>query len=145
MAFIKTVTPSNVFMARLKHGADLIDEITSLCKKNNIRLGRVNAIGAVQKARLGFYDQQTKTYDFFEMDRPLEITNLTGNISLKDGEPMAHVHVTLADHDGKAYGGHLAQGTVIFACECVIEAFDGPEFNRTLDEETALPLWAEPK
>lgn len=143
MAFMKKVTSSQLYMGKLRHGADLLDELTTLCRENNVSLGRVQAIGAVQKARLAYYDQLTRIYEFFDLDQALEITMLTGNISLKDGEPMVHVHVTLSDKDGNAFGGHLAQGTVIFACEYIIEGFDGPEFNRTFDEETGLPLWDE--
>lgn len=145
MAFIRNVSSSHIFMGKLRHGGDLLEEITAICREKGIRLGRVQALGAVQKARLAFYDQKKQTYGFFDLDRPLEILNLTGNISVKDGEPIIHAHVTLSDHDGKAYGGHLAQGTVVFACECIVEAFDGPAFSRTLDRETGLPLWAAPE
>ena len=71
----------------------------------------------------------------------MEITNLKGNISVKDGNPFVHAHITLADKSGKCYGGHLAPGTVVFACEFLIEALDGPVFERCLDEKTGLPLW----
>ena len=54
---------------------------------------------------------------------------------------MVHAHVTLADKNGKAYGGHLAPGTEIFACEVIVQALEGPEFKRGIDEETGLPLW----
>ena len=39
------------------------------------------------------------------------------------------------------HGGHLAPGTIVFACELIIEAFDGQELNRGMDRETGLPLW----
>jgi predicted DNA-binding protein with PD1-like motif len=47
----------------------------------------------------------------------------------------------LADETGKAYGGHLEKGTVVFACELILETFDGPIFKRSDDEETGLSLW----
>ncbi|MBA3036250.1 MAG: DNA-binding protein, partial [Desulfobacterium sp.] len=118
---------------------------TEICRKNYIQLGRIEALGAVQKARLAFYDQQTHEYQFFRIDKLLEITQLVGNISLKDGNPMVHAHITLADKAGKTYGGHLAPGTVVFACEFILEVFEGPIFERKLDEETGLPLWTMPK
>ncbi|MBW1828134.1 MAG: DNA-binding protein, partial [Deltaproteobacteria bacterium] len=45
------------------------------------------------------------------------------------------------DSTGKAFGGHLASGTIVFACEFILEALDGPAFTRGLDEVTGLPLW----
>ena len=141
MAIIKKVKTRELFMGKLNHGSDLLEEINGICRKENIRLGRIEALGAVQKARLGFYNQQTHEYNYFTIDQSLEILNLVGNVSLKDGNPIVHAHITLADKTGKAYGGHLALGTMVFACEFMLEAFDGPVFERGFDEETGLPSW----
>jgi predicted DNA-binding protein with PD1-like motif len=141
MAVLKQVRPTEVFMGKLRHGADLLEEITDISQKYGIRLGRIEAFGAVKKARLGFYNQGSREYQSFDLDRPLEITKLIGNISLKDNHPMVHAHLTLADEDGSAYGGHLMPGTIIFACEIILQAFEGPGFERRLDNETGLPLW----
>jgi len=141
MASYKDIRSVKIFMGKLAHGADLLEELTDMCIREGIRLGRIEAFGAVQKARLGFYDQKTHTYQSFALDRPLEITKLIGNISLKEGKPMVHAHLTLADKDGSAYGGHLMAGTIIFACEFLLQVFEGPLFNRGMDEDTGLPLW----
>ncbi len=141
MAAVKEVQPAKCLMGRLKHGADLVEELTSVCVDNHVTLGWVHAIGAVQKARLAYYDQETHEYRFLELDRHLELTSLVGNVSLKDGVPMLHPHATLADEHGNAYGGHLAPGTIVFACEFLVQALDGPEFARGFDTETELPLW----
>jgi uncharacterized protein len=141
MAFLTEVTGNRIFMARLGHGADLLAEITALCKERDISLGQVSAIGAVKKACVGFYDQGKRVYEYITFDRPMEIANLTGNISIKDGAPFVHAHVTLADEKGAAFGGHLAPGTIIFAGEMIIESFDGPQLSRAFDQETGLALW----
>ena len=142
MAIFKKVKSIELFIGKLSHGGDLLEEITDICGKKNIHLGRVEAMGAVQKARLAFYNQQTREYQFFTINQSLEITKLIGNVSRKDGEPMVHAHITLADKAGKAYGGHLASGTVVFACEFILEVFEGPILERKFDKETGLPLWA---
>lgn len=141
MSIMKKVKPGELFMGRLRHGCDLLDEITDICRKENIQIGRIEALGAVEKARLAFYNQHTKEYQFHMIDQPLEITKLVGNVSLKDGNPVVHAHITLADETGKTYGGHLAPGTVVFACELILESFDGPVFERGFDAQTGLPLW----
>ena len=141
MATIREVNAVKMFMGKLAHGADLLEEITEICIEQNICLGRIEALGAVQNARLGYYNQQDHVYHFFDLDQTLEITNLIGNISIKDGAPIVHAHVTLSDKDGHAYGGHLAPGTIVFACEVVVQALDGPSFERGLDQKTGLPLW----
>ena len=141
MAVYKEMKQVVTFMGKLEHGADILEELTKVCADNNIKLGKVEAIGAVKKATIGYYHQDTKIYDFFELDRHLEITNLVGNVSLKDGKPIVHAHITLSDEKGNAFGGHLAAGTKVFACEFCLTNFDGPEFNRGLDNQTGLPLW----
>ena len=142
MTIRRKVKSKELFMGKLSYGCDLLEGLTSICQKENIRLGKIEALGAVQKAHIGFYDQQAREYRFLTISQPLEITKLVGNISLKDGNPFVHAHITLADEEGKAFGGHLAPGTVVFACEFIIESFDGPVFERGFDEETGLPLWA---
>jgi uncharacterized protein len=141
MASVKKMKPKEIFMGRLSHGGDLLEELNDFCRKENIRLGRIEALGAVRKARLGFYDQQKREYQYFVIDQPLEITKLIGNVSVKDGNPFVHAHVTLSDKEGKAYGGHLAPGSVVFACEFILETLEGPALERGFDEPTGLSLW----
>jgi len=143
MAFYKKMTHQGCYMCRGAHGSDLLGEITDFCRDRGITLGRVEALGALVRARLGYYNQDTRQYETLEFDEHLEITNLVGNVSLKDGEPIVHAHVTLAGDRGIAYGGHLVSGCEIFACEFVVQEFDGPQLTRGLDEQTGLPLWNE--
>lgn len=142
MTKFKTVTPKKIIMGKLSFGCDLLEELTKVANESGVRLGRIEAIGAVQKARIGFYNQNKHKYQFHLFNQPQEIVKLAGNISMKDGKPFVHAHVTLADKAGKSYGGHLAEGTIVFACEFVLEAFEGPEFSRRLDKETGLSLWS---
>ena len=141
MAVYNELNKGKIFLGKLRYGGDLLEELTSVCKANDIKLGRLEALGAVQKACIGFYDQVKREYKYFELEDRLEITNLIGNVSLKDGEPIVHAHITFADNTGRAFGGHLAAGTIIFATEFLIETLDGPQYNRGYDEQTSLPLW----
>jgi len=141
MTIAKKIRSIEIYMGKLRHGSDLLEELGLFCLKQGIQLGRVEAIGAVQNARLGYYDQQTRQYQFLVLNEEFEITKLNGNVSLKDGKPFVHAHVTIADESGKCYGGHLAPGTMVYACEFIMEAFEGPIFERVSDEKTGLPLW----
>jgi predicted DNA-binding protein with PD1-like motif len=135
------VQPGKSYMGRLPHGADLLESLTAFCVENAVRLGKIEGLGAVQKARIGYFNQKTRKYQFNDIDKAMEITALIGNVSLKDGKPMVHAHVTLADENGNAVGGHLASGTVIYACEIVVQAQEGLVLERGSDPETGLPLW----
>ncbi len=128
-------------MGRIPTDSDLFNALTDICLQENIQLGRIEAFGAVRKARIGYYDQHQREYRFQEIDRPMEITVMIGNMSVRNGEPALHAHITLADENGNAMGGHLAPGTIVFACEFVLQIFAGPAFTRQFDGTTGLPLW----
>ena len=137
-----TVNPGRKIIGRLAKGEDLLAALEKLAAKHGITLGEVAAIGAVSQARVGYYNQAERKYSFLELARPLEILALTGNISLKDGKPMVHAHVTLSDHDGRAFGGHLAEGTLVFACEFTIQEYQSATaLVRQMDSPTGLFLW----
>jgi len=129
------------WMGRLPHGADLLTSLTDFAVQNQVKLGWVHALGAVRRACLGYYDQETREYSFHTWEEPMEICSLVGNLSLKDGKPIAHVHVTLSTEDGSCIGGHLAAGTEIFACEFQMLEYTGGTLNRGFDVTTGLPLW----
>jgi len=134
--------PGRSFMGRLAKGDDLLQALEKFCLEQKITLGEVRALGAVSRARVGFYNQEERKYYFLDFEQPLEILALAGNISLKDGQPMVHAHVTLADAAGRAYGGHLAEGTPVFACEFAIHEYLADQaLARQNDAETGLMLW----
>jgi len=141
MPTYRNLTSTRTIMGRLDHNKDLLEELTSVCEAEGVKLATVTALGAVRKARIGFYNQQTREYEFVELEEPLEILSLVGNVSLRDGRPMVHAHITLGTEAGTAYGGHLAPGTVVFACEFVLRVLEGAEFVRQYDGDTGLPLW----
>ena len=137
-----TVTPGRKIMGRLAKGEDLLAALSKVALEEDISLGEVRAIGAVSQARVGYYNQEERQYYFLDLERPLEIVSLIGNISLKDGEPMVHAHVTLSDGDGRAFGGHLADGTLVFACEFTIQEYQSvTPLVRQMDDPTGLFLW----
>lgn len=143
---LKKYQLKNIYMGRLPHDADLIKELTKIIKEKEIEAGKITVIGAVKQGRISFYDQDKQQYLEKTVGgeaTELEIVNCTGNISLKDGEPIVHAHISFGDEQGKIFGGHLAEGTIIFAGEYVIEEFAGEPLKRGKDEVTGLPLWTE--
>ena len=97
-------------VARLPHGGDLLAEIATVADAHGMRTAELRAIGALQTARLAFYDQTTHEYGEFAVDAPVELVGLLGNVSRRDGATAVHAHATLAGHDGACVGGHVAPG-----------------------------------
>jgi len=128
-------------VARLPHGGDLLREIIAAAAAAGMRTAELRAIGALQTARLSFYDQAAHKYDEFAIDYPTEIAALLGTVSLRDGALMVHAHATLAAADGSCRGGHLIPGCLIFACELVLQELVGEPLERVHDPLTGIPLW----
>jgi uncharacterized protein len=55
---------------------------------------------------------------------------------------MVHGHITRSGDDGRAVGGHLAEGTLVFACEFTIQEYRSATLLvRQMDDPTGLFLW----
>ncbi|MFW5795442.1 MAG: PPC domain-containing DNA-binding protein [Bacillota bacterium] len=134
----------NTYMGKIPYNSDLLEQINNFCIENKIQCGNVNVIGAVQKAEIGYYSQDKQEYEIIKdeaLTKGLEIVSCTGNISLKNSIPFAHLHIVLSNSKGSTYGGHLMPGTIIYAGEFIIHKFKGNELKRAFDEKTKLPLW----
>ncbi len=133
--------PAATHLVRLPYDSDVYDEITAYAKEHGIRAASVTCLGAVKRASLRYYDQDGQAYRDFSLEHHLEVVAAVGNISLLDGEPFLHLHMALADDDGRAFGGHLNQGTIVFAIEVTIFELDGEPPVRADDSCTGLTLW----
>ncbi len=129
------------FIGQLSYGEDLYDSLTEIVRREKVILGRIHGIGATTEAVVAYYDQHSKTYQSLEFKSGMEILNLSGNVSIRDGQSFVHAHITLSDAQGNVFGGHLMKGTKIFACEVTIEEFDGEPLERGKDDRTGLFLW----
>jgi len=132
---------SKAFLERLPYDGDLLASIKEEFKKRNVKMGFFVAIGAVKNAKMAFYGQVDHKYHEFSIGAPAEILNCTGNVSELNGGTFVHAHITLGLEDGTTRGGHLVEGTRIFACELFVVPLDGEQLKRTFDEATGLKLW----
>lgn len=128
------------YVVRLQRGEEIIESLTRLCRENDIKLGRVTAIGAANKAKIGLFNVETKEYHSKELEGDMEITNLSGNISRKDGEVYLHLHITLCDKYNRAFGGHLNMAVISATCEMIIDVIDG-YVEREFNDEVGLNLF----
>lgn len=121
----------NEFLAfRLLPNQDLKAEISRLCYECDVKAGCiVSAVGSLKHAKIRLADS-TK---IFESPQKFEIVSITGTISTSG----CHIHLSLADSEGKVVGGHLLEGNTIYTtCELVILKLVNTEFKRELDPET---------
>ena len=139
------IDKSNVIkthIVKLEKDSDLLDSLTTYAEENNIQAAELNFIGAVQSAKVLYFNQEKKKYDEHIMDQPYEVLSGIGNISILDNKPFVHVHVVLADSTGKAYGGHLDKGTKVWLIEAFIHEVESKNLVRKFDENICLSVWS---
>ena len=126
---------------RLERGEDLLEGLNEAAADLGFDAATLQIVGAVERLAVAFYRQDTHVYKRHEYDAPHEISGGVGNVSLKDGKPFVHIHVTGSGADGKAVAGHLVDGTRAFMIEAYFRKLDGPAPMRELEEDLGLPVW----
>ena len=114
----------NFLFLRLEKGEELLDALSSLCKKENIQAGMVSGIGATNDVTVGLFDTEKKTFLSNTYTQNLEITSILGNISRKNGEPYFHLHITVADGSNRVLGGHLSRCMISLTAEITVICSD---------------------
>ena len=126
-------------IVRVKHDSDIINFLTDVANRKKITAATFTAIGALKKAKLGFYDQKKHEYLENKLRTPQEIASCIGNISIREDKAFVHAHAVLADREGNTKAGHLLEGKV-FAAEVHLTELKG-EVVRKYDAATGLSLW----
>lgn len=105
-------TGEGQFYLRVDLGEEIAQTLTAFLKKEGIRSGSIRGIGAAKDVELGFLDMETKQYLRKTISEDLEILSLSGNVSVKEGQPFLHLHGVFSDREFKVHGGHFFKGTV---------------------------------
>ena len=130
-----------LYLIRIDYAEEILQALGTVCEKEQIALGQVNAIGAADHAVIGVYDLGTQSYHREEINGFMEITNLSGNVTRVDGKPYIHLHATLADQNHAVHGGHVIEMRVGATCEMFITVPEG-EVTRKKDEGLGINLWS---
>jgi hypothetical protein len=137
-----------VMVARLKPGSDLLGALQEMVEDEGVEAGVIlSGVGLLEDARLRNckslpeefpITDENRTYLSFS--RPLEILSMSGNISMAEGSPLVHAHVTLSYIEGDeigVVGGHLIEGCIVFGfAEIIIMELKSVQMEKRFDEET---------
>jgi uncharacterized protein len=132
----------NAAFVRLERHSDLLLGLREAAAALDIEAGTVQILGAVEELAVAYFRQDVKRFDDpLQYPEPYEIAGGFGNVSLKNGKPYVHIHVTGSRADGKAVGGHLVEGTRVFLIEAYFRRLDGPAPERKHEEDLGLWVW----
>ena len=125
------------FFLRFDHGEDFTAVLTGFLRKQNIKSAIVlGGVGMLSDFEVGWFNLETKEYENRIMVAPHELVSISGNVSERDGEPFAHLHVALASQTHALLGGHLFGGKVCNTVELFLES--SPQFALKRGEGTTF-------
>ena len=108
-------------VAILKSGEEAFATLTKFATDAGITAASLTAIGAFEKATVGWFDFEKKTYKKIDIAEQCEVLSAIGDIAVgDDGKASLHVHVVLGLSDGTTRGGHLLEGRVRPTLEVVL-------------------------
>lgn len=128
---------SQGYIVKFTQKEKLIHELKQFIFKQKIKSAWLNGLGAAAGATLGFYDIENQLYEWHDYTSLAEITNLTGNVSWHNEDPVIHLHGTFTGKDMQAYGGHVKELIVGGTCEMLIIT-NNHIINRKHDDTTGL-------
>lgn len=117
-----------VHVIRLRPGQDLKRSLEDYVKTNDIEAAVIlSCVGSLDVASLRFANRPNAT----TIPGKLEITSLVGTLAKSSG---SHIHMTVADGEGLARGGHLMDGSLVYTtAEIAIGHLSSVRFTREED------------
>ena len=84
----------------LQTGEEVVAALEGFAQEHGLAATRITAIGALQRAVVGYFDWQRKDYERIAVNEQVEVLSLIGDVALADGRPKLHAHVVLGRRDG---------------------------------------------
>jgi uncharacterized protein len=112
---------TQVHVVILDSGEEAFAALTKFANDAKLTAASLSAIGAFEKATVGWFDVASKSYRKIEVNEQCEVLSAIGDVAIgDDGKASLHVHIVLGLSDGSTRGGHLLAGTVRPTLEVVL-------------------------
>ncbi len=122
----------DTYVVRLDRGETVHESLLRLCEQEHILLGSISVIGV--------FDLEKGAYVQREYNEFMEISNLSGSVTEKDGRPYLHLHVTTCTKDLQVHAGHAIELRIGATCEVFLRTYSG-RVERRFDPDTGLNLF----
>jgi predicted DNA-binding protein with PD1-like motif len=112
---------SRIEVVVLDSGEEAFGTLSRFADQTTVEAASLTAIGAFEKATVGWFDIAGRSYRKIEVNEQCEVLSAIGDIARgDDGKASLHIHVVLGLSDGSTRGGHLLAGTVRPTLEVVV-------------------------
>jgi len=116
-----TSSPAHVHVIILDSGEEAFAALTKFANEEGLSAASLTAIGAFERATIGWFDLVARSYRKIEIDEQCEVLSAIGDVAVgDDGKASLHVHVVLGLSDGSTRGGHFLSGIVRPTLEVVL-------------------------
>ena len=121
-------------------GDQVMAPLAAFAQEQGLAASEFAAIGAFEKATLGYFNLERRAYDQIPVDQQVELLSLIGHVTREpSGQPNIHAHVVLGKKDGAAVGGHLVEAVVRPTLEIILTESPA-HLRRRKDPQTGLAL-----
>ncbi|XP_066577850.1 bifunctional protein GlmU [Amia ocellicauda] len=130
-------SPISVYALRLGPGEDLLSSLVTFVEEKKLKAPFIiTCVGSITKATLRLANATaSNTNEIIHLNERFEIVSLVGTLNKE-----AHLHICLADKDGKTVGGHIMGDLEVFTtAEIIIGEASNLQFTREMDERTGFP------
>jgi uncharacterized protein len=101
-------------------GDEAVAVLTQFARSERLEAAQVTAVGAFERATVGWFDRAAEDYRRIPVDEQCEVLSLLGDVAVGQDGPVLHAHVVLGLPDGTTRGGHLLEARVYPTLEVVV-------------------------
>jgi predicted DNA-binding protein with PD1-like motif len=131
--------PMKQYAVIFYQGDEAFSGLLEFAEKYHVTSAHFTAIGALNKATLGWFDPQRKMYKKIPIDGQHEVIGMSGDIALYQGKPVVHTHMVVGSPDGTTRAGHVLDAYVSPTLEVMVTV-EPITMKKRFDPETDLTL-----
>src|ERR1700691_5735234 len=136
---LTTEEPTKQYAVIFYQGDEAFSGLLEFAEKYHVTSAHFTAIGALNRATLGWFDPQRKMYKKIPLDGQHEVIGMSGDIALYQGKPVVHAHMVVGSPDGTTRAGHVLDAYVSPTLEVMV-IVDPIAMKKRFDPETDLTL-----
>ncbi|HEY4326499.1 MAG TPA: PPC domain-containing DNA-binding protein [Mucilaginibacter sp.] len=129
--------PTKTYELVFAKGDEVMSGLKEFAVKYHVTSAHFNAIGDANSVKFGWYDISKKMFKVMHLNEFAEITSLAGDITIYNGNPVVHAHISMATQDGLVHGGHLFEAFISPTLQLVMTVEPESLFKK-MDPETGI-------